>query len=181
MFGTLIDIDTDGNIFLHDKGVALLPKLFAVYKHKHLGSKAVKWIVAMHDYKSPYRALPLDDRERMVNNLILEKEKCSFRDKEEVLDAIKEYKKLIYDADYEEYRAMVNKSAEAIKVFKEMPVTKDNISSINDIQVEMGKAAKSRRELKKAIIDEIESGNKIAGVGGDDDLSIFEQEEMLKG
>ena len=49
MFGTLIDIDTEGNIFIHDKGVALLPKLYKVYKDKYLGSKAVKWIVAMHD------------------------------------------------------------------------------------------------------------------------------------
>ena len=181
MFGTLIDIDTDGNILMKDKGVALLPKLFKVYKSKYLGSKAVKWIVAMYDYKSPYRSLPIEQRETMINNLILEKENCTFKDKDEVKQAIEEYKKLNYDPDYEEYRAMVNKSAEAIKVFKELPVSTENLSVINDLQVEMGKAAKSRRELKNAIIQEIESGNKIAGVGGDDDLSLFEQEEMLKG
>ncbi len=75
---------------------------------------------------------------------------------------------------------MVEKASEVIKVFKQLKVNSENISTINDLQVEMGKAAKSRRELKNAIISEIESGNKIAGVGGDDDLSIFEQEEMFK-
>jgi len=180
MFGTLIDIDTDGNIFIHDKGVAMLPRMWKVYKDKYLGSKAIKWIVAMYDYKSPYRSLPKDERETIVNNLILEKENCPFKDKEKIVDAIKEYKAINYDADYEEYRAMVDKSAEAIKVFKEMKVTKDNLKLINDLQVEMGKSAKSRRDLKNAILADIESGNKMQGMGGDDDLSWFEQKEMFK-
>lgn len=180
MFGTLIDIDTEGNILIHDKGVALLPKLFLVYKDKHLGSKAVKWIVAMHDYRSPYRSLPRGQRESIVNNMILEKETCSFKKKAKVKDAIEEYKKISYDPDYEEYRAMVDKSSEAIKVFNDMPVTKDNLKLVNDIQVEMGKSAKSRRDLKNAILADIESGNKMAGLEGDDDLSMFEEEEMYK-
>jgi hypothetical protein len=180
MFGTLIDIDTEGNILMKDKGVALLPTLFKVYKNKYLGSKAVKWIVAMYDYRSPYRGLPKEQRETMVNNMLLEKDKCTFKEKPLIIDAIKEYKSISYDPDYEEYRSMVDKSSEVIKVFKQLKVNSENISTINDLQVEMGKAAKSRRELKNAIISEIESGNKIAGVGGDDDLSIFEQEEMFK-
>lgn len=180
MFGTLIDIDTEGNVFLHDKGIALLPKLWAVYKDKYLGSKAVKWIVAMYDYKSPYRSLPAGQRESIVNNLILEKETCSFKEKKKVVEAIAEYRNISYDADYEEYRAMVNKSAEAIKVFKEIKVDKDNLKMINDLQQEMGKSAKSRRDLKNAILADIESGNKMQGIGGDDDLSIFEQKEMFK-
>lgn len=179
MFGTLIDIDTEGNIFIHDKGVALLPKLYKVYKDKYLGSKAVKWIVAMHDYKSPYRSLPKGERETVVNNMILEKEVCSFKDKDKVLEAIEEYRKISYDADYEEYRAMVDKSAEAIKVFREMPVSSKNLKEINDLQVEMGKSAKSRRELKNAILADLESGNKMSGIDGDDDLSIFEQKERF--
>jgi len=180
MFGTLIDIDTDGNILMKDKGVALLPKLFKVYKDKYLGSKAVKWIVAMHDYRSPYRSLPKGQRETLINNMYLEKDKCTFKGKQLVIDAIKEYKTISYDPDYEEYRSMVDKSSEVIQVFKQLKVDAENISTINDLQVEMGKAAKSRRELKNAIIKEIESGNKMSGVGGDDDLSIFEQEEMFK-
>jgi len=180
MFGTLVDIDTEGNILIKDKGVALLPSLFKVYKNKYLGSKAVKWIVAMHDYRSPYRSLPKQQRETMINNMLLEKDKCTFKDKPLIIDAVKEYKAISYDPDYEEYRSMVDKSSEVIRVFKELKVNAENISTINDLQVEMGKAAKSRRELKNAIITEIESGNKMAGVNGDDDLSIFEQEEMFK-
>lgn len=180
MFGTLIDINTDGNILMHDKGVALLPCMFEVYKDKHLGSKAVKWIVAMYDYSSPYRSLPKEDRENTVNYVILDKENCSFKNKEKVKKAIEEYKKVSYDADFEEYRAMVDKSAEAIKVFRDMKVTKDNLKLVNDLQVEMGKSAESRRKLKKAIIDEMESGNKMAGIDSDDDLSLFEKDEMYK-
>ena len=180
MFGTLVDVDTDGYVFLHSKAVSLLPKLFSVYKDKYLGSKAVKWIVCMYDYKSPYRSLPIEQRRQIVNNMILEKEKCSFIKKPKIVDAIKEYKKVIYDADIEEYRAMVDKSADAVKVFKEMTVTKENLSEINTIQQEMGKAAKSRRDIRNAILKDIESGDKMSGMDGDDDLSMFEQEEKFK-
>ena len=68
MFGTLIDVDTDGNIFAHSKAISLLPNMFSVYKDKYLGSKAVKWIVCMYDYKSPYRSLPMEQRKQIVNN-----------------------------------------------------------------------------------------------------------------
>jgi|NorSeaMetagenome_1021524.scaffolds.fasta_scaffold00991_2 hypothetical protein len=180
MFGTLIDVDTDGNIFAHSKAISLLPNMFSVYKDKYLGSKAVKWIVCMYDYKSPYRSLPMEQRKQIVNNMILEKEKCSFINKPKIVEAIKEYKKIIYDADIEEYRAMVNKSAEAVKIFQEMKVTKENLSEINTIQQDMGKAAKSRRDIRNAILTDIESGNKMSGMDGDDDLSMFEQEEKFK-
>ena len=180
MFGTLIDIDTDGNIFIHDKGVALLPKLFKVYKDKYLGSNAVKWIVAMYDYKSPYRALPSGQRESVINSVLLDKENCPFKNKDIVKEAIEEYRKLNYDADFEEYRSMVDKSADTIKIFKEMKVTKETLSEVNKAQEDMAKAAKSRRDMRDAIKKDIESGNKIAGLNGDDDLSLFEQEEMFK-
>jgi hypothetical protein len=36
MFGTLIDVGTDGNVFIQDKGVSLIPSLWAVYKKINL-------------------------------------------------------------------------------------------------------------------------------------------------
>jgi hypothetical protein len=179
MFGTLIDIDTEDKIILHAKAVKLLPKLLAVYKDRYLGSKAVKWIVCMYDYKSPYRSLPFNQREQIVNNVILEKEKCSFKKKANIVEAIEEYKSIIYDADLEEYRAMVDKSAEAIKIFKELVVTKENLAQVNTIQQEMGKSAKSRRDIKNAILADMESGNKMSGMEGDDDLSLWEQDQKF--
>jgi hypothetical protein len=179
MFGTLIDIDTEGNILIHDKGVSLLPCMWAVYKDRYLGSKSVKWIVAMYDNKSPYRKLPIITREEIVNSKILKKMTCSFKNKKKVIEAIAEYRLLNFDADLNEYRSMVDKSAQVVKVFEDIKVTDKNLKEINDLQVEMGKSAKSRREIRNAIIKEQEDGNKIAGMEGED-FSIFEQEERLK-
>ena len=70
MFGTLIDVGNDGNVFLQDKALALVPKLWAVYKKKGMGSKMVRWIVMVDDYKSPYRKKPLDERVELVTNIV---------------------------------------------------------------------------------------------------------------
>ena len=57
MYNELIEIDREGNVFLQDNSISLMPKLWEVYKHKRMGSNMVRWIVSMADYKSPYRRL----------------------------------------------------------------------------------------------------------------------------
>ena len=66
MFNELIEIDRDGNVFLQDHTIALMPKLFDIYKNKRMGSNMVRWIVCMSDYKSPFRRLPEAERVRTV-------------------------------------------------------------------------------------------------------------------
>lgn len=179
MFGTLIDIDTDGNVFLHDKSVALLPEMWKVYKNRRLGSKAVKWIVSMYDLASPYRRFPEQSREEMVNAKILESTECTFKKNKDVLSAIEEYRKLQYDPLIYEYQSMVNKSYEIMEVYKNMKITKDNIKEANDIQKSIGQAAQSRTNIKEMLIKQQNENVQISGMDNTDDLSLFEQEDLM--
>jgi len=178
MYNQLIEIEKDGNVFLQDNSIALMPKLWAVYKDKNMGSNMVKWIVGVYDYKSPYRRLPLEERKSRVSYMVFSKDSNPKENNQLVLDAIEEYIKLQYDPLIDEYNAMCDKSYEMTKVYREMKPTAQNIEELNKLQTEMGKAAKSREEIKKLILKDQESEAKISGTGSED-FSIFEQEDRI--
>ena len=93
MYNELIDIDRDGNVFLQDNSIALMPKMWEVYKHKRMGSNMIRWIVSVADYKSPYRRLPEKERIRTVTYNIFESYKSKLCEDELVCEALEEYKK----------------------------------------------------------------------------------------
>jgi protein-arginine kinase activator protein McsA len=66
------------------------------------------------------------------------------------------------------------------KVYKDIKPTKDNLSDLNKIQIEMGKAAKSRDDIKALIVKDQESEIKIQGAGSED-FSMWESELNLRG
>jgi len=178
MYNQLIEIEKDGNVFLQDNSIALIPKMWAVYKDKNMGSNMVKWIVGVYDYKSPYRRLPLEERKSRVSYTVFSKESNPKENNPLVLEAIEEYVKLQYDPLIDEYNAMCDKSYEMTKVYRDMKPTAQNIEELNKLQTEMGKAAKSREEIKKLILKDQESEAKISGTGSED-FSIFEQEDRM--
>lgn len=180
MFGTAIDVDTDGNVFLNDKGVGLLPKLFEVYKKKGMGSSMVKWIVLVDDYKSPYRKLPLEERESLATNIVFSKSRYKTCEDDLVTDARDEYARTQYDPLIDQYRAMSDQIFKMTKVYRDMIPTKENLADLNKIQIEMGKAAKSRDDIKALIVKDQESEIKIQGAGSED-FSIFEDNLNLRG
>lgn len=180
MYNTLVDIDRDGNVFLQDNSIALMPKLWAVYKDRKMGSKMIKWIVSIYDYKSPYRRLPLDERKSRVSYSIFNKEKNPKENDDLVLEAIEEYIKLQYDPLIDQYNAMCEKAYEIANVFRGMTPTKDNIEDLNGLMKKMQEAATSRDKIKELILKDMESETKISGTGSED-FSIFEQDQRMKG
>jgi hypothetical protein len=180
MFGTAIDVDTDGNVFLNDKGLALLPKLFEVYKKKGMGSNMVKWIVMVDDYKSPYRKLPLEERESLATSVVFEKMKYKTCEDELVVAAREEYARTQYDPLIDQYRAMSDQIFKMTKVYKSIKPDKENLSDLIKIQKEMGAAAKARDDIKTLIVKDQESEIKIQGAGSED-FSMFESELDMKG
>ncbi len=176
MFGTLIDVGTDGNVFVNDKGLALVPALWAVYKKKGMGSNMVRWIVMVDDYKSPYRKLPIDEREILVTNIVFGKPRYKTCLDSLVEQAREEYAKMQYDPLVDQYNAMSDQIYKMTRVYKSMVPTKENLSEINDIQIQMGKASKSRDDVKTLIIKDQESEIKIQG-SGTEDFSMFEEEQ----
>lgn len=178
MYNQLIDVDKDGNVFMQDNSIALMPKLWEVYKDKHMGSNMVKWIVAVYDYKSPYRRLPIEERKSRVSYVIFDKNKNTKEDNEKVVEAIDEYIKLQYDPLIDEYNAMCEQSYNMTKVYREMTCTAANLEEMTKLQQEIGKAAKSRDAHKDLIKKDQESDVKIQGTGSGD-FSIFEEDERM--
>jgi len=178
MYNTLIDVDKDGNVLLQDNSIALMPKMWLVYKDKYMGSNMVKWIVAVYDYKSPYRRLPIDERKARVSNMLFGKEKNSKEKDNLIIDAVDEYLKLQYDPLIDEYNAMCEQAFSMTKVYREMVCTSNNIESMTKLQQEIGKAAKARDAHKDLIKKDAESEIKIQGTGSDD-FSLFELDERM--
>ncbi len=178
MFNELIEIDKEGNVFLQDNSIALMPKLWAVYKDKYGGSSMVRWIVSMDDYKSPFRRLPEEEREERLTFQIFEKKSTKKTKSKLVLEAREEYKMLQFDPMIDQYNAMSEQMFLMTKVFKSMTPTKDNLTELNDIQLKMQKAAEAREKLKEMILKDQESESKIQGTDSSK-FSIFEQEERF--
>ena len=180
MYNELIDVGKDGNVLLTDNSIALMPKMWSVYKNKHMGSKMVRWIVSVYDYKSPYRRLPLDEREVRVNSAIYDKKTNPHATKQVVLDAIDEYVKLQYDPLIDQYNAMCEQAFKMTKVYRDIEPDKDNLEDLNKLQEQMQKAATSRDKVKDLINKDEESEAKISGTGSED-FSLFEEDEALEG
>jgi len=173
---TLVDIDSGGNVFVTNKGIALAPKLFEVYKNKNMGSNMVKWIVSVEDYKSIYNRLPMAQREEeaMMNIFGNKNGYCTNK---LVIEARKEYRKFDYDPLMEQYQLMVQKSHDMNEVYRNIKPNKNNLSEILKIEADMEKSAQARERMKKIIIENSKSQNKLHG-REEEDLSL--QEEMLR-
>jgi len=178
MFNELIEIDKEGNVFIQDDSVSLMPKLWAVYKDKYGGSNMVRWIVSMDDYKSPFRRLPEEERSERLTMNIFGKRTLKRTKEKLVMEARHEYKMLQFDPMVDQYNAMSEQMFLMTQVFKSMKPSKDNLADLNDMQVKMQKAAEARGKLKAMIIKDQDSDSQIKGTGSDD-FSIFENEQRL--
>lgn len=178
MYNTLIDVDKDGNVLLQDNSIAFMPNMWLVYKDKHMGSNMVKWIVAVYDYKSPYRRLPIEERKARVSNMLFGKEKNPKESNELIVDAVDEYLKLQYDPLIDEYNAMCEQAYNMTKVYRSMTCTEKNFDDMTSFQEKMNKAAKARDSHKELIKKDSESDVKIQGTGSED-FSLFELDERM--
>lgn len=178
MYNELIDIDTDGNVFLQDNSIALAPNLWAVYKHKNMGSNMVKYIVGVYDYKSPFRRLPEEERKTRVAYSIYSKDNAPRESERIVIEAIEEYLKLQYDPLIDQYNTMGEQIYKMNKVYGKMIPTESNLEDMNKIQDQMGKAALARDKIKDLILKDQQSESNIKGTGSED-FSVFEQDEII--
>jgi len=178
MYNELINVDTDGNVFLHDDSIALMPKLFKVYKNKYMGSNMVKYIVSVYDYKSPFRRLPEEERKSRVAYSIYSKDKATNSSDKLVGEAIEEYLKLQYDPLIDQYNTMGEQIYKMNKVYGAMVPTEDNLEDMNKIQDQMGKAALAREKIKELILKDQQSESNIKGTGSED-FSVFEEDQII--
>ena len=178
MFNELIEIDKEGNVFLQDDSIALMPKLWSVYKDKYGGSKMIRWIVSMEDYKSPYRKLPEEERYERLTYMIFDTKSSKKLESKEVKEARLEYKMLQFDPLIDQYNAMSEMMFLTTQVFKKIVPTAANLDEVNDMQAKMHKAAEAREKIRKMIIESQENQVTVQGTGSED-FSMFENEERL--
>jgi hypothetical protein len=179
MYNELIELDKEGNVLIQDKTIALMPKLFEVYKHKRMGSDMVRWIVCIADFKSPYRRLPEQERVRTVTYNIFEKYKHNHCENDLVLEALTEYKRLQYDPLVDQYNAMSEQMYKVTQVYREMVPTQSNLEDLNDIAIKMEKAALARDKIKALILKDQQSEAKISGTSSEN-FSMLETKLRLE-
>lgn len=175
MFNTLIDIDREGNILIIDKGIVLMPTLYAVYKDKNMGSGMVRWIVSVEDYKSIYRQLPMTIREERAMDAIFSG-KNAYCTHKKVKEARLEYRKIQYDPLFDQLDALNEKMYEMTNIFRNIKPTRANLDELNDLSVKMEKSALARQKLQKMIT---ESGITQMSLHGKNIEDLSFQEEML--
>ncbi len=156
---------------LQDQTIGLVPELFTLYKHKDYGSKAIKWIVSMYDYKSPYRNLPEKDRMESVTKDVFGKKSHYILKKPIVLEAVEKYKKLQYDPLIEQFRVFDKKLVQFNEYIEAMPVTGDNATELQKVMIGIDKIMEAREKLRNLILTRNEDENRIHGGG---ELSFIE-------
>lgn len=170
----LFKIDAEGDVRLQDDTFLLIPELKEVYDSKELGSKAIRWIVLVHDYKSPYRQLTLDGRMKEATDDIYHKDKVKELKCGLMQDAIKKYNKLQFDPLREQYQVYTGKISEYNKYIMDTGLRSDTAKELQDLMIGSEKVIKARENLKELIIKK-EDESRIHGGG---DASLLE--EMLE-
>jgi len=175
----LFDIDKEGNVMDQDNTIALVPELLAVYKEKNYGSDAIRWIIMMYDYKSPYRQLPYEDRIKTVTQNIYGKLKHYIIDKPLMKDAIDAYKKLQYDPLIDQYNLYTEKITEYTEALRAMDSNEKNLEKQGKIMKTMADFTLAREKVRELILKNENSSAKMHGTDSSQ-LSFLEERQRLE-
>jgi hypothetical protein len=151
----------DGDVKLQDDTFLLIPELRTLYE-KH-GSKYIRYVILMCDYKSPYRQLILTNREKEVCFDVWGEEKVKHLDSELVNKAKEKYKKLQYDPTVEQYLVYTEKISEYNQFLREMPIAKDNAEMLSRVMKSVKDITEAREELKDLILKKEEESKMMGG------------------
>lgn len=167
----LFSIELDGDVKLQDDTFLLIPELRVLYDK--YGSKYVRYVVLVCDYKSPYRQLISTERGKQVCEDIwgTDISKVKHLDSEVVKGAIAKYKKLQYDPTIEQYLVYTEKIAEYNEFIRTMPILKDNAEMLSRVMKSVKDITEAREELKDLILKK-EEESKMKGGG---DASLLEE------
>ena len=167
----LFSIELDGDVKLQDDTFLLIPELRVLYDK--FGSKYVRYVVLVCDYKSPYRQLIISERQKEVCEDIwgTDMSKVKHLDSEVVKAAMEKYKKLQYEPTIEQYLVYTEKISEFNQWLREMPIGKDNAEMLGRVMKSVKDITEAREELKDLILKK-EEESKMKGGG---DASLLEE------
>lgn len=171
----LFEVDKDGDVFIQDSRIAMMPKLWQIYKSKD-GDKYVKFIIYVYDYHSPYRTKPLKERMRMVGDVIFgEKFNQKNLHNKKIEEAADEYIKVQYDPLMDQYQLYNEKIKEINDYLRSQSVNSENAEDIAKLMNAQFKITESRDKLSDMII---QRGDKEAKIHGGGNISRLEQMQM---
>ena len=107
---THIEVEnTADGLTLTDKSYEFVPE-FRKLKKKY-GEKGVIWVICIHDYWSPYRALDMEKRRSLVGKDLFQNTKIhvKFNGCKIMTSAIEKYRELQYDPMLDSYNLMSRK------------------------------------------------------------------------
>jgi hypothetical protein len=133
--------------------------------YEKLGSKYIRYIVFMCDYKSPYRQLVITERELEVCEDIWGKEpkKIKELDGDLIKQAKDKYKRLQYDPLIEQYLVYTEKIAEFNQWLREQPISKDSAEMLGRVMKAQTEIRESREELQHLILKKEEESKMMGG------------------
>ena len=167
----LFSIEVDGDVKLQDDTFLLIPELIELYD-KH-GSKYIRYVVLLCDYKSPYRQLIQHEREKEVCIDVwgVEIDKVKNLKTELIKTAKEKYKRLQYDPTVEQYLVYTEKISEYNQWLRDMPVGKDNAEMLGRVMKSVKDITQAREDLKDLILKK-EEDSKLMGGG---EASLLEE------
>lgn len=166
----LFSVDAEGDVILQDDTFMLIPELRKVYQDKKLGSDAIKWIVLMTDYRSPYRQLLEDDRNKDVTFDVYGKTQHKALDCLLVKEARDKYNRLQYDPLIDQYAVYTKKIAEYNRFIDEFQIEAATALDLNKLMLGNEKVNEAREKIKDLIMKK-EEEEQISGGG---DISFLE-------
>lgn len=173
MYRELLDVNKDGNALKNEPFIKTLPKMYAVYKDKQMGTKMVQYIVCYCDYKSPYAFLPVEEKQKEICQNTWGTPSHPRLSHKKVKEAMEEYNRLQYDAHRHQYIVMTQKLHDLTRVYEDIEATEKNFKTLNDMQMQLDKSSNARNNVKELIKKDMEAETNLFGteVG---QLSIME-------
>lgn len=168
----LFDIDSEGDVKLQDDTFLLIPELKDVYKDKNLGSKAIRWLVLVCDYESPYRQLLFEKRKQEVSLDLYGKGSVKELGSKLMLGAIDKYKSLQYEPIFEQYIIYTEKISEYNSFIRNIEVSKETAEDLQKVMLGQQKVIEARETTKELILKKREEDV----IGGGGDTTFIEQE-----
>ena len=155
----LVEFSKVGTLIIEDDGIYAVPEFLDLLQTKNMGEKAMRCVALAHDYLSPYRHRPAEDRPEFVSRDVYKGSKQPFKnDNPKFRAAIKKYQTLQFDPYREELKATSNIIQQSIILKNALPVTNDNLLTISGLISRIESFESRYDKLRKKIEEEGSAG-----------------------
>lgn len=156
----LVEFSKVGKLIIEDDGIYAVPEFYEILTTKGMGEKAMRVIALVHDYSSPYRHRPDEDRPTFVIRDVYGKEAKKTVDLDSLLmtAAMAKYRILQYDPYREEFESTKKIIQQTISLKNSFEIKEDNLQKIESLIKRIEKFEERFEKLKKIIEENGDEG-----------------------